>query len=120
MTAKGNFRVSSIVLAAGRSARMGEAKQLLHLGERTVLEQTLENVRRSRVDEIVLVLGFSSETIRQQLPARLLDGMKVVVNKDFAQGMASSLRAGLLGVVFGDGCCIDCPGGSALCSSRDD
>ena len=96
--AKGNFGVSSVVLAAGRSARMGEAKQLLHLGERTVLEQTLDNVRRSRADEIVLVLGFSSEMIRQQLPARLLDGMNVVVNKDFAQGMASSLRAGLLGV----------------------
>ncbi len=74
---------------------MGEAKQLLRLGESTVLGQTIENVRRSAVKEIVLVLGSSAETIRRQLPASLLEGLKVVVNPAYEQGMASSLRAGL-------------------------
>jgi molybdenum cofactor cytidylyltransferase len=82
-------------LAAGKSARMGEAKQLLRLGESTVLGQTITNVRRSTVDEIVLVLGASAEAIRRQLPASLLEGLKVVVNPAYEQGMASSLRAGL-------------------------
>ncbi len=90
-----NAQVGAIILAAGKSTRMGEAKQLLRLGESTVLGRTIENVRRSGVKEIVLVLGSSAETIRRQLPASLLEGLKVVVNPAFEQGMASSLRAGL-------------------------
>jgi molybdenum cofactor cytidylyltransferase len=95
MTAINNFRVGAIILAAGRSTRMGEAKQLLRLGESTVLERTLENVRTAGVDETVLVLGFSAEIIRQQLPISAIDGLKVVVNHAYEQGMASSLREGL-------------------------
>ncbi len=87
--------MAAIILAAGKSTRMGEAKQLLRLGESTVLGQTIENVRRSAVDEIVLVLGSSAEAIRRQLPASLLEGLKVVINPAYEQGMASSLRAGL-------------------------
>jgi molybdenum cofactor cytidylyltransferase len=74
---------------------MGEAKQLLRLGESTVLGRTIENVRRSAVDEIVLVLGASAEAIRRQLPAALLESLKVVVNPAYEQGMASSLQTGL-------------------------
>jgi molybdenum cofactor cytidylyltransferase len=75
---------------------MGKAKQLLRLGESTVLGQTIENVRRSAVaNEIVVVLGSSAEAIRLQLPASLLGGLKIVVNPNYEQGMASSLRAGL-------------------------
>ena len=89
-------RMAAIILAAGKSTRMGEAKQLLRLGESTVLGRTIENVRRSAVvDEIVLVLGASAEAIRRRLPASLLEGLKVVVNPAYEQGMASSLRAGL-------------------------
>ena len=90
-----NSQVAAIILAAGKSTRMGEAKQLLRLGESTVLGQTIENVRRAAVNEIVLVLGASAETIRCRLPAPLLQGLKVVVNPQYEQGMASSLRAGL-------------------------
>jgi molybdenum cofactor cytidylyltransferase len=87
--------LAAIILAAGKSTRMGEAKQLLRLGESTVLGQTIANVRRAAVDEVVLVLGSSADSIRRQLPASLLEGIKVVVNPAYAQGMASSLRAGL-------------------------
>jgi molybdenum cofactor cytidylyltransferase len=95
MRRKGNSRVGAIILAAGKSMRMGEPKQLLRLGKRTVLEQTLENVRGSGVDEIVLVLGALSDTIQQQLPAAAFDEVRVVVNQNYGQGMASSLREGL-------------------------
>lgn len=95
MTGKDNSRVGAIILAAGRSTRMGEPKQLLPLGESTVLGQTLENIRGAGVDEIVLVLGSSAETIRQQFPTSSFAGLKVVVNQAYGQGMASSLREGL-------------------------
>jgi molybdenum cofactor cytidylyltransferase len=87
--------VSAILLAAGSSSRMGQAKQLLPLGSSTVLAQTLEHARAAAVDEVVLVLGSSAEPIRHQLPQTLLAGVKVVVNRSYEQGMASSLRSGL-------------------------
>ena len=71
---------------------MGEPKQLLPLGGRTVLGQTLANLRGTRVEQIVLVLGFAAETIAQQTAT---DGIAVVVNQQFHEGMANSLRAGL-------------------------
>jgi molybdenum cofactor cytidylyltransferase len=74
---------------------MGEAKQLLRMGESTVLDQTLAHVRGAGVDEIVLVLGFSAQTIRERLPISVIEGLKVVVNQAYEQGMASSLREGL-------------------------
>jgi len=91
-------RVSAVVLAAGRSTRMGEAKQLLRIDEQTMLERTIENVSASRVEEAVLVLGFEAESIRRELPAALLDGVKIVVNENHQSGMASSLREGLAAV----------------------
>lgn len=91
-------RVSAVVLAAGRSVRMGEAKQLMRVGERGMLERTLGNVRAGNVDEVILVLGFSAESIRRALPAALLEGVRIVVNEKYESGMASSLRAGLAAV----------------------
>jgi molybdenum cofactor cytidylyltransferase len=88
----GRKRVSAILLAAGSSSRMGQAKQLLPLGSSTVLAQTLAHTRAAAVDEVVLVLGSSAESIRHRLS---LDGVKVVVNPSYEQGMASSLRTGL-------------------------
>jgi molybdenum cofactor cytidylyltransferase len=91
----GQKGVSAILLAAGTSSRMGQAKQLLPLGSSTVLAQTLEHARAVAVDEVVLVLGSSAESIRHQLSQTLLAGIKMVVNHSYEQGMASSLRAGL-------------------------
>ena len=91
-------RVSAIVLAAGASTRMGRTKQLLPLGGRTMLEQTLGNVRACDVEEIILVLGASAEAIRGQLPGALLSGLTVVVNLAYGQGIAASLRHGLAAV----------------------
>jgi molybdenum cofactor cytidylyltransferase len=87
-----------VVLAAGKSSRMGTAKQLLLLGSRTVLGQTLTNVRNSGLNEIVLVLGSSAESIRQQLPDSVLEDARIVTNEAYEQGMASSLRAGISAV----------------------
>ena len=90
-------RVAAVVLAAGMSRRMGTPtpKQLLRLGGKSLLERTLNNVRGSGVDEIVLVLGASADEVRRQLAT---DGLRVVVNPDFQQGMGTSLRVGLAAV----------------------
>jgi molybdenum cofactor cytidylyltransferase len=90
-----NAQVSAVILAAGTSTRRGQEKQLLPLGGTTVLARTIDNVRSAGLVEMVLVLGASAEAIRRQLPPSLLEGLKVVVNQAYRQGMASSLREGL-------------------------
>jgi len=85
-------RIGAVILAAGTSSRMGEAKQLLRLGEATVLNQVVNNVCGSSVDEIVIVLGHQAETIKQSIAT---ESLKVVVNESYRQGMGTSLRAGL-------------------------
>ncbi len=74
---------------------MGRPKQLLRLGEKTLLERVLANVRAANVAEIVLVLGFAAEQIQQQVST---DGLRVVLNEGYRQGMGSSLRKGLSSV----------------------
>ena len=84
--------VAAIVLAAGRSTRMGQAKQLLPLGETTVLEATLANVRHSAASEVILVLGAAAESIQNRISPH---NFRTVINPEYAEGMASSLRAGI-------------------------
>lgn len=90
--AKGNSRIGAVILAAGMSSRMGESKQLLRFGESTLLERVIENVRASRVDEIVLVLGHEAKTIQERVRVK---NLKVALNEAYQQGMGTSLRAGL-------------------------
>jgi len=91
-------RVAAVILAAGASSRMGTPKQLLRIGtgetggQETLLGRVIENVRRSRACEIVVVLGHVAEEIRKQVP---LAGVRVVMNEAYREGMGSSLRVGL-------------------------
>ena len=84
--------ISAIVLAAGTSSRMGEPKQMLKLGPTTLFQAVLDKVVRSRVNEVIVVLGSSADEIIRR---STLGRAKVVINGDFVEGMSSSLRAGL-------------------------
>ncbi len=85
-------RVAGIVLAAGRGARMGAAKQLLPLDNTTILGRVIETVRASTLGDILLVLGYRATSIRAVLN---LDGVRVVENPDWEKGQSFSLKAGL-------------------------
>ncbi len=86
---------SAVILAAGTSTRMGTVKQLLQLDDRPLLQHVLDNVRASGVKEIILVLGFAAEAIRQEIDAQ---NVTVVINQSYQQGMGTSLKAGLSAV----------------------
>jgi molybdenum cofactor cytidylyltransferase len=93
-------RVAAIVLAAGRSTRMGERNKLLvDVEGRPMLARSLQAVARSQVAEIVVVLGHQADQVRQvaeqALPGRTL---RFVENPNYAQGLSTSLRAGLRAV----------------------
>ena len=59
--------VAGIILAGGSSSRLGRPKQLLPLAGRPLLAHTLDNAARSRLDELVVVLGHEAEVIRAQV-----------------------------------------------------
>ena len=85
--------ITGLVLAAGRSERMGTPKQLLPFGEGTMIEQVVRTLTRSRLGkDVVVVLGHRAEEIVARvsgLPVRL------AYNPDPEGDMVSSIRCGL-------------------------
>ena len=83
---------AGLVLAAGSSRRMGSPKQLLAIDGRPLLEVVVAHACASRLDDVIVVLGAAADEIRSRVD---LGRARVLVNRDHASGMASSLRAGL-------------------------
>ncbi|MFI5273556.1 MAG: NTP transferase domain-containing protein [Ktedonobacterales bacterium] len=89
-----------IVLAAGRSSRMGQHKLLLPLGEEPLVAHAVRAACASLATHVVVVLGHDAERVHAALPSGRYEP---VVNPDYASGMASSLRAGLAALLAGTG-----------------
>ena len=85
------MRTGAVVLAAGKSSRMGENKLLLTVGGRTVLDRLLDALTQA-VDEVVVVTGNNPEPIRAIATTR---GVRVAHNPDHEKGMTTSFQAGL-------------------------
>ena len=86
--------VVGVILAAGSSSRLGRPKQLVPLGGRPALAHTLDNVARSRVDGIVVVLGHEAAAIQERVDFGAARA-RVVVNECYREGQSTSLRSGL-------------------------
>lgn len=84
--------IAALVLAAGGSRRLGRPKQVEPWGGTTLLGHVVGWVRSLPVDEVWVVLGAEAERVMQQVD---LSGCGVVINPEWEEGMASSLRAGM-------------------------
>lgn len=84
--------ISGIVLAAGESKRMGRPKQLLSFGSSTILEHVVENLLRSRVGELILVLGHQSGPIMARFEG---SAVKIAINPAYQEGMSTSIGCGI-------------------------
>lgn len=83
---------AAVILAAGRSSRMGSAKQLLTYQGNTFLEQTTRTAGKVFGDNLYVVLGANADRILQTVPAIRSYS---VVNDNWQQGMGSSIAFGL-------------------------
>jgi len=81
-----------ILLAAGNSARMGSAKQLLDFGGKPLLRHAVESAQASGCDPVIVVLGANEHEIR---PALAGLSVEIVVNERWAEGMGTSIQTGL-------------------------
>jgi molybdenum cofactor cytidylyltransferase len=86
-------RFAAVILAAGRSTRMGGPNKLLaHVTGKPLARIAAEAALASKARPVVVVTGHQSETIGEALRDLPL---QFVHNPDFADGLSTSLRAGL-------------------------
>lgn len=108
--------LSLVVLAAGKSTRMhGRNKLLTKIEGKPMIRRVVEAALKSKVDEVVVVLGWEAEKIREamaDLPCRL------VVNKDYEKGQSSSVKTGLGEVGEATRAMLVLPGDVAMIDSR--
>jgi molybdenum cofactor cytidylyltransferase len=86
--------VAAIILAAGRSERMGAFKPLLLFGPNTVIQSCLDNFRDGGVESIVVVIANDprAELLRKHLQG---SGVTIAVNPDPSSEMSASIAAGI-------------------------
>ena len=81
----------AIILAAGESKRMGSSKMLLPFKGRSMIENVISNVSKSKADEIIVVLGAYFDEL--SLLMKRLD-VSYCFNDNYMKGMLSSVQCG--------------------------
>lgn len=93
---EGNRNIAAVVLAAGRSTRMGGPNKLLaELNGKKLVRTVAEQALESRASPVIVVTGHQHKDVE-----RALEGLDVqfVHNPDFADGLATSVRTGITAV----------------------
>jgi len=85
-------RTLIVVLAAGGSRRFGRPKLLLPWGDTTLLGNAIQVARASQADRVLVVLGHAEQELRPLIGD---PSVQVVVNAAWADGLSTSVRAGL-------------------------
>ncbi|HTB03072.1 MAG TPA: molybdopterin-binding/glycosyltransferase family 2 protein [Bradyrhizobium sp.] len=113
---EGNRNVAAVILAAGRSTRMGGPNKLLaELGGKPLVRIVTEQALASKAKGVIVVTGHQAGEVE-----KALRGLKVtfVHNPDFAAGLASSVKAGIAAVPTGADGAVICLGDMPLIDSQ--
>jgi len=84
--------ISAIILAAGKSTRMGEPKPLVRFGKLTFLETILQNFKNAGIEDISIVLGHKADQVAKELN---LSPNDFIINKNYQFGQFSSVQTGV-------------------------
>ena len=86
--------ISAILLAAGQSKRMnGENKLTKKIQGIPLIKHSVKNILASSIDELIVVLGHQKETIEKLIDKN--KKIKFVYNKNYKNGISSSIQTGL-------------------------
>ena len=83
---------AAIILAAGKSSRLGKPKQLLRYQNKTLLQHAINTAKLSSIQTIIVVLGSNADLIQNEMDNT---GIRVVINNDWPSGVASTIRCGI-------------------------
>jgi CTP:molybdopterin cytidylyltransferase MocA len=90
------MNVAAIILAAGASRRLGRPKQLAKYKGEALIARAVRIAREAGLEPVIVVLGAEKDAVR----AVVRDERVVFVENDaWAEGIASSMRAGLKALV---------------------
>jgi molybdenum cofactor cytidylyltransferase len=86
--------IAAVILAAGKSSRMGQTKALLKIDGHTFLESILKKLQKAGVNDILIVLGNDAGKIRDKisLPERCI----LIKNFHPEQGPLSSIHLAIM------------------------
>ncbi|TAJ23577.1 MAG: 4-diphosphocytidyl-2C-methyl-D-erythritol kinase, partial [Reyranella sp.] len=91
-------RVAVLVLAAGRSTRMGGPNKLLADAEgQALVVHAVKAALASQAVEVVVVLGHMADQVRPAIEKAIPPKSRIrfVTNPDFAEGLSTSVRTGI-------------------------
>lgn len=89
-------RVCALVLAAGVSSRFGENKMLHRVDGQPMVRRPVRAALDASMDDVVVVVGHEADSVTQALGTLVEHArVRVVRNRRFAEGMSTSLRAGI-------------------------
>jgi molybdenum cofactor cytidylyltransferase len=89
-------RIAAVVLAAGRSSRMGGPNKLLaEIARRPLIRIVAEEALASRASPVIVVAGHQRSELEKALAGL---PVRFVHNPDFAAGLGTSLKAGIAAV----------------------
>ncbi|CCD94757.1 conserved hypothetical protein [Bradyrhizobium sp. ORS 375] len=112
---EGERKVAAIVLAAGRSTRMGGPNKLLaELDGKKLVRTVTEQALASKACEVIVVTGHQAELVEQALSDLRV---RFVRNPDFAGGLASSVKSGIAALPDGVDGAVVCLGDMPMVSS---
>ena len=87
------YKIAAIILAAGRSERMGADNKLLaDIGGKPMVSHVVENVVQSGANPIIVVTGHEAEIVKKILSNQSLE---FVENPNYTNGLSTSLKAGI-------------------------
>jgi CTP:molybdopterin cytidylyltransferase MocA len=84
--------IAAIIVAAGSSSRLGQPKQLVMIEGEPMLQRAIRFVRAAGASPVFVVLGANRQVIESRVD---FADATIIVNDDWAEGMASSIRAGV-------------------------
>lgn len=87
--------IAVVVLAAGSSSRLGHPKQLVDYRGKNLLQHHIDVLNSKEFGVKVLILGASKTEIEQKINPH---NFTIVENKEWEEGIASSIRAGVKAV----------------------
>ncbi|MGH2647096.1 MAG: nucleotidyltransferase family protein, partial [Ginsengibacter sp.] len=80
-----------IILAAGRSSRLGTPKQLLPFNGKNLLRHSVDEAVKTEVP-VIVVIGANSDIIKNELKEL---NITIAENKNWKGGMSTSVHSGL-------------------------
>ena len=109
-------RIAAILLAAGKSTRMGANKMLEEIDGRPMVARTIQRLLSSHARPIVAVLGNEAAQVDRALGKLPVER---VCNPDYANGLSTSLKRGLAALPDDVDGAVVCLGDMPLIAGRD-